>query len=129
MPVLNHYIVAAKDKESTAVFFAEMLDLAPAGEARAVRGRSVSGDTTLDFVDNGGVFDRWHFAFLAPRSSRPHLRPDPRPAPRLLRLIHAGRTQATEGACTSMIQTGTCSRSSPGATGAPVPTSATPIHC
>ena len=29
MPVLNHHIVAAKDKESTALFFAEMLDLAP----------------------------------------------------------------------------------------------------
>ena len=64
MPVLNHHIVATHDKEDTALFFSEILGLEGAvklGEFAVLR---VSGDTTLDFVDTDGDFDKLHYAFL-----------------------------------------------------------------
>lgn len=64
MPVLNHHIVSAQDKEATARYFSEFLGLdAPfkLGEFAVLR---VVGDTTLDFIDTEGEFDRQHYAFL-----------------------------------------------------------------
>ena len=64
MPVLNHHIVAARDKEATDRYFTEILGLEPAvrlGEFAVLR---VSPDTTLDFVGDKGDFDRLHYAFL-----------------------------------------------------------------
>ena len=64
MPVLNHHIVATRDKEATARYFTEILGLDPPvrlGEFAVLR---VSPDTTLDFIDRDGDFDRLHYAFL-----------------------------------------------------------------
>ncbi|NGO08515.1 VOC family protein [Streptomyces sp. HC44] len=64
MPVLNHHIVATHSKEKTAAFYSELLGLPQPmkmGEFAVLR---VSKDTTLDFVDNDGDFDRLHYAFL-----------------------------------------------------------------
>jgi catechol 2,3-dioxygenase-like lactoylglutathione lyase family enzyme len=61
---LNHHIVAARDNEATARYFTEILGLEPAvrpGEFAVLR---VSPDTTLDFVDDKGDFDRLHYALL-----------------------------------------------------------------
>jgi catechol 2,3-dioxygenase-like lactoylglutathione lyase family enzyme len=64
--VLNHHIVAARNKETTASFFAEMLGFdepVRRGEFAVVR---VSHDTTLDFVDVGADAEipQLHYAFL-----------------------------------------------------------------
>lgn len=54
----------AGDKEATVRYFTEILGLDPAvrlGEFAVLR---VSPDTTLDFLDSDGDFDRLHYAFL-----------------------------------------------------------------
>jgi catechol 2,3-dioxygenase-like lactoylglutathione lyase family enzyme len=64
MAVLNHHIVAARNKQATALFFAEVLGLerpVTLGEFAVLR---VSGDTTLDFVDTDGEIPSLHYAFL-----------------------------------------------------------------
>lgn len=64
MPVLNHHIVAARDKQEASLFFAEILGLdtpVAFGEFAVLK---VSGDTTLDFIDTDRDFDRQHYAFL-----------------------------------------------------------------
>jgi catechol 2,3-dioxygenase-like lactoylglutathione lyase family enzyme len=61
---LNHTIVAARDKETSARFLTEMLGL-PAhtllGPFALVQ---VSDDTTLDFMDADGEIAPQHYAFL-----------------------------------------------------------------
>ncbi|ORW91192.1 bleomycin resistance protein [Mycobacterium sp. IEC1808] len=64
MPVLNHHIVAARDKEATARYFTEVLGLGPAVRLGEFAVLQVGPDTTLDFVDSEGDFDRLHYAFL-----------------------------------------------------------------
>jgi catechol 2,3-dioxygenase-like lactoylglutathione lyase family enzyme len=63
---LNHTIVAARDKQVSATFLAEILGLAqpkPFGPFLAV---AVDNDVTLDFADWGadGDIPRTHYAFL-----------------------------------------------------------------
>jgi catechol 2,3-dioxygenase-like lactoylglutathione lyase family enzyme len=65
MPVLNHHIVAARDQEATAWFFADVVGLEPPfrlGEFAVVR---VSADTTLDFITVTSEIHQQHYAFLA----------------------------------------------------------------
>jgi catechol 2,3-dioxygenase-like lactoylglutathione lyase family enzyme len=66
MPVLNHHIVSARNKEATASYFAELLGFdepVRLGEFAVLR---VSDDTTLDFVDvdPGADIPQLHYAFL-----------------------------------------------------------------
>lgn len=64
VPVLNHHIVAARDAQEAATFFAEMLGLPAPIRLRHFVLLTVGPDTTLDFVDARGSFDRLHYAFL-----------------------------------------------------------------
>jgi catechol 2,3-dioxygenase-like lactoylglutathione lyase family enzyme len=65
MAVLNHHIVATRDKEATARYFSEMLGLPEAVKLGEFAVLTVSGDTTLDFRDSEtDDFDRLHYAFL-----------------------------------------------------------------
>nr|WP_308197379.1 VOC family protein [Candidatus Mycolicibacterium alkanivorans] len=65
MPVLNHHIVATRDKEATARYFSEVLGLDEALKLGEFAVLKVSGDTTLDFRDtDADDFDRLHYAFL-----------------------------------------------------------------
>ena len=64
MPVLNHHIVATRDKEATARYFSEMLGLEEALKLGEFAVLKVSGDVTLDFRDSDDDFDRLHYAFL-----------------------------------------------------------------
>lgn len=64
MPTLNHHIVSATDSEASARFYSEILGFDPAMRLGHFAVLSVSGDTTLDFVDNDSDFDRQHYAFL-----------------------------------------------------------------
>ena len=64
MPVLNHHIVSATDSEVSARYYTEFLGLDPAVKLGHFAVLKVSGDTTLDFVDADGDFDRQHYAFL-----------------------------------------------------------------
>ncbi len=64
MPVLNHHIVAARDKNTASLFFAEILGLdqpATFGEFALLK---VSADTTLDFIDTDADIAPLHYAFL-----------------------------------------------------------------
>ncbi|MGH7229832.1 MAG: VOC family protein, partial [Nitrospiraceae bacterium] len=61
---LNHTIVAAHDKETSATFLTTMLGLpAPSllGPFAVVR---VSDDTSLDYIDADGEITSQHYAFL-----------------------------------------------------------------
>jgi catechol 2,3-dioxygenase-like lactoylglutathione lyase family enzyme len=61
---LNHTIVAAHDKDSSATFLVEVLGLpAPSlvGPFAVVR---LSDDTSLDYIDAGGEITSQHYAFL-----------------------------------------------------------------
>jgi hypothetical protein len=64
MPIrLNHTIVAAHDKDTTAMFLTEILGLpAPSlfGPFAVVR----LGDTSLDYMDADGEITSQHYAFL-----------------------------------------------------------------
>ncbi|MBW0020239.1 MAG: VOC family protein [Mycobacterium sp.] len=65
MPVLNHHIVATRDKEATARYFSEILGLPEATRFGPFAALKVSRDTTLDFRDSEtDDFDRLHYAFL-----------------------------------------------------------------
>lgn len=64
MPVLNHHIVAAADKQAAALFFAEVFGLDQPvllGEFAVLK---VSTDTTLDFIDTDDEICQQHYAFL-----------------------------------------------------------------
>jgi hypothetical protein len=64
MPVLNHSIVATRDKEATARYFSEILGLPQAVKLGKFAVLNVSNDTTLDFRDSAtDDFDRLHYAF------------------------------------------------------------------
>lgn len=61
---LNHTIVAARDKQASATFLAEVLGLPtpkPFGPFMAVQ---VDNDVTLDFMDSDGEITPQHYAFL-----------------------------------------------------------------
>ena len=63
---LNHTIVHADDKETSARFLAEMFGLSPPeplfGHFLVVK---TANGVSLDFIDAGGeTFDRQHYAFL-----------------------------------------------------------------
>lgn len=61
---LNHTIVAARDKDTAALFLTEILDLpAPSllGPFAVVR---VNDDTSLDYIDAEGEIASQHYAFL-----------------------------------------------------------------
>ncbi|MDN5858215.1 MAG: VOC family protein, partial [Pseudonocardia sp.] len=60
MPVLNHHIVAARDPEATARFYIDLLGLDDAVRLGHFVVLKVSDDTTLDFVEVDGDFDRLH---------------------------------------------------------------------
>jgi catechol 2,3-dioxygenase-like lactoylglutathione lyase family enzyme len=61
---LNHTIVSAHDKDTSAMFLTEILDLpAPSqfGPFAVVR---LNDDTSLDYIDTEGEFTIGHYAFL-----------------------------------------------------------------
>ena len=64
MPVLNHHIVAASDKQATSLFFANVLGLEQPVSLGPFAVLRVSPDTTLDFVDDDGEIVALHYAFL-----------------------------------------------------------------
>lgn len=64
MAVLNHHIVAARDKRATAVFFAEMFGFEDPIELGHFAVLKVSDDMTLDFVDTDTEIRQLHYAFL-----------------------------------------------------------------
>ncbi|MFI9584542.1 VOC family protein [Streptomyces sp. NPDC052236] len=68
MPVLNHHIVAVHNKEKTATFFSELLGLPQPVRMGEFAVLQVSKDTTLDFMNNDGDFDKLHYAFLVTES-------------------------------------------------------------
>ena len=64
MPVLNHHIVAARDKEATSLFFSQVFGFDPPVTLGHFAGVKVSADTTLDFADSQGEIHPLHYAFL-----------------------------------------------------------------
>jgi catechol 2,3-dioxygenase-like lactoylglutathione lyase family enzyme len=61
---LNHTIVSARDKKTSATFLADLLGLpdpVPFGPFLTVK---VDNDVTLDFVDSEGEITSQHYAFL-----------------------------------------------------------------
>jgi catechol 2,3-dioxygenase-like lactoylglutathione lyase family enzyme len=60
---LNHTIVAARDKEASALFLTEMLGL-PAASLLGPFAVVQIGDTSLDFMDTDGDIVSQHYAFL-----------------------------------------------------------------
>lgn len=64
MAVLNHHIVPTRNKEETALFFAEVLGLPTPLRLGHFAVLSVGGGTTLDFADSRRDFDKLHYAFL-----------------------------------------------------------------
>ncbi|HLI00133.1 MAG TPA: VOC family protein [Acidimicrobiales bacterium] len=64
MPALNHHIVAARDKDATSRFFADVLGLPPPVRLGPFALVQVTDDTTLDFADSDGDIQSLHYAFL-----------------------------------------------------------------
>ena len=64
MPVLNHQIVAARDADEAAQFFAEMLGFEPPVRLGHFATLQVSGDTTFDFLTVDRAVESQHYAFL-----------------------------------------------------------------
>lgn len=65
---LNHTIVAAKDKQASATFLSEILDLpepTPFGPFLTVQ---TDNDVTLDFIDSNVDIAAQHYAFLVEES-------------------------------------------------------------
>lgn len=64
MPVqLNHTIVAARDRERSATFLADVLGLAPPKPFGPFWVVELDNDVSLDFMEEGEVHPR-HYAFL-----------------------------------------------------------------
>jgi catechol 2,3-dioxygenase-like lactoylglutathione lyase family enzyme len=64
MPItLNHTIVHARDAATTAVFFSDLLGIAPAKRLAHFTILQI-GDTSLDLVETDGQISSRHFAFL-----------------------------------------------------------------
>lgn len=68
MAVLNHTIVAARDRDATALFVTEILGLAAPTILGPFAVVSVSDDTTLDFIGTQGEIHQQHYAFLVSES-------------------------------------------------------------
>jgi catechol 2,3-dioxygenase-like lactoylglutathione lyase family enzyme len=64
---LNHTIVAARDKEQSALFLTEMLGL-PAPALVDPFAMVQVGDTSLDYIDADGAITSQHYAFLVDES-------------------------------------------------------------
>jgi catechol 2,3-dioxygenase-like lactoylglutathione lyase family enzyme len=65
---LNHTIVAAKDKEASARFLTEILDLPAHRAIGPFAVVQLSDDTSLDFADDEGEIAPQHYAFLVDES-------------------------------------------------------------
>jgi catechol 2,3-dioxygenase-like lactoylglutathione lyase family enzyme len=64
MPVhLNHTIVAARDRQESATFLADILGLAPPATYGPFAVVQLDNDVSLDFMDDVEVHER-HYAFL-----------------------------------------------------------------
>jgi catechol 2,3-dioxygenase-like lactoylglutathione lyase family enzyme len=64
MPVhLNHTIVAARDRDESAAFLADLLGLAPPTTFGPFAVVELANDVSLDFMEEGDVHPR-HYAFL-----------------------------------------------------------------
>jgi catechol 2,3-dioxygenase-like lactoylglutathione lyase family enzyme len=64
MPVhLNHTIVAARDKQESARFLADLLGLAPPTAFGPFAVVELANDVSLDYMEEGDVHPR-HYAFL-----------------------------------------------------------------
>lgn len=61
--VLNHTIVPASDKQASAAFFAELMELAVSAASGPFVPVAVNDDLTFDFDDRGQV-EAGHYAFL-----------------------------------------------------------------
>jgi len=61
---LNHTIVAAKDKEVSARFLAEILGLGPPTPFGPFLCVETANGVSLDYADRSGDFERNHYAFL-----------------------------------------------------------------
>ncbi|TDD06255.1 VOC family protein [Nonomuraea diastatica] len=61
---LNHTIVAAKDRDATAAFLADVLGLEPPPVYGPFRVVSLGNDVSLDVVQAGGPVHPQHYAFL-----------------------------------------------------------------
>jgi catechol 2,3-dioxygenase-like lactoylglutathione lyase family enzyme len=61
---LNHTIVHVRDKETSAIFLSEMLDLPPPRHAGPFAMLQVDADLSLDFIDAEGAVQPQHYAFL-----------------------------------------------------------------
>ncbi len=61
---LDHTIVAARDRQASAGFLTEILDLPPARLLGPFAIVKVSDDTSLDFIDSDGDIAQQHYAFL-----------------------------------------------------------------
>jgi catechol 2,3-dioxygenase-like lactoylglutathione lyase family enzyme len=62
--VLNHTIVAARDRDATALYFSDVLGLKPAFELGPFAVLAVSDDTTLDILQSDDEIHSQHYAFL-----------------------------------------------------------------
>jgi catechol 2,3-dioxygenase-like lactoylglutathione lyase family enzyme len=70
MPVrLNHTIVHALDKRTSAAFMTEILGLPPATTYGPFQVVQVENDVSLDFADDHGPVRPQHYAFLVDESS------------------------------------------------------------
>jgi catechol 2,3-dioxygenase-like lactoylglutathione lyase family enzyme len=65
---LNHTIVAARDKQESATFLAEMLGVAPPTAFGPFLVVQVDNDVSLDFVEERGDVHSQHYAFLVGES-------------------------------------------------------------
>jgi catechol 2,3-dioxygenase-like lactoylglutathione lyase family enzyme len=61
---LNHTIVAARDKEASATFLAEILGLPAPGHLGPFAMVEVANGVTLDFMNTDGEITPQHYAFL-----------------------------------------------------------------
>ncbi len=61
---LNHTIVAAHDKDTSAMFLTRILGLPAPAEVGPFAVVQVSDDTSLDYVDTDGEVTSQHYAFL-----------------------------------------------------------------
>jgi catechol 2,3-dioxygenase-like lactoylglutathione lyase family enzyme len=65
---LNHTIVAARDKDTAAMFLTEILGLSAPSRLGPFAVVRVSDDTSLDYIDVDGEITSQHYAFLVNES-------------------------------------------------------------
>ncbi len=61
---LNHTIIAAKDKEASAAFLAEILDLGPPTVFGPFLCLETANGVSLDYADHAAPIEPAHYAFL-----------------------------------------------------------------